>query len=374
MKKNTRITLYGLTLLTLGVVFLACGPARVVNQAPALKEIFKNDFLVGTALNADQIRERSAAEKQLILHQFNAVTAENVMKSEEIRKGWNEYDFKLADEFVELAQQNNLYTVGHTLVWHSQLSPFARNIQSRDSMEQFIRSHIQTVAGRYAGKIDAWDVVNEALNEDGSLRNSVFLKTMGNEYLRLAFREAAKADANARLYYNDYNNEQPQKRAGTIRIIKDLQENGIRIDGVGIQGHWHLGIVPFEEIEKSIIEYAALGLEVAITELDINVLPRPEDMSGADVSLRYAEDPAYNPYTAGLPADKQAQLAQDYERLFQIFLKHRDKIRRVTFWGTHDGQSWLNGWPIPGRTNYALLFDRNYQPKPAFDRIVDLKK
>ena len=374
MKKKNGITLLVLMLCLITLTYMACSSLRTATNTPAMKNAFEGDFLIGTALNADQIRGKSTVERKIILHQFNAITAENVMKSEELRKGWDDFEFEVADEFVDLGHLNNLYIVGHTLVWHSQLSPFARNIQNRDSMIEFIRSHIQTVAGRYSGKIDAWDVVNEALNEDGSLRNSVFLKSMGSEYIRLAFKEAAKADPHAKLYYNDYNNEQPKKRAGTIMLIKDLQENGIKVDGVGIQGHWHLGMVPFEEIEQSIIEYAALGLEVAITELDINVLPRPDDISGADINLRYKENPAYNPYTSGLPADKQQQLANDYERLFQILLKHRDKISRVTFWGVHDGQSWLNGWPISGRTNHALPFDRKYRPKEAFNRIMALKK
>src|SRR5690606_29489188 len=159
-----------------------------------------------------------------------------------------------------------------------------------------------------------------------------------------------------------------EKRAGCIRLIKKIQVAGVRIDGVGIQGHWHLGKIPLKEIEESILEYSALGLKVSFTELDVEVLPR--NFSGADISQRMKSDPTMNPYTNGLPDSIQQQLAKDYQALFNLFLKHRDKIDRVTFWGVHDGQSWLNGWPVPGRTNYPLLFDRNFQPKPAFHRVV----
>ena len=195
---------------------------------------------------------------------------------------------------------------------------------------------------------------------------------VGDNFVTEAFRLAQAASPNTELYYNDYNNEQPAKRAGCIALIKKVQAAGVRIDGVGIQGHWHLGKIPLKDIEESILQYSALGIKVMFTELDIEVLPR--NFQGADVSQRMKEDPTMNPYVNGLPDSVQQQLANDYAALFNLFLKYKDKVTRVTFWGVNDGQSWLNGWPVRGRTNYPLLFDREFKPKPAFYKVIDAKK
>lgn len=339
---------------------------------PSLKDVYQGDFLIGTALNSAQIEEKDAKANALIVQQFNTATPENVMKAEVIHPKWAEYNFKVADEMVAYCKKNNMQLNGHTLIWHSQLSPFARQIQSADSFKTFFTDHIKTIAGRYDGKIASWDVVNEALEEDGGMRKSIFYQKLGDNYVVDAFRLAQQAAPNTELYYNDYNNEQPAKRKGCIKLIKKIQAVGVRIDGVGIQGHWHLGKIPLKEIEESINEYAALGLKVMFTELDIEVLPR--DFSGADVSQRMKTDPSLNPFTNGLPDSIQQKLADDYEALFKLFLKYKGKVTRVTFWGVNDGQSWLNGWPVRGRTNYPLLFDRNYNAKPAFYKVAEIKK
>ena len=338
---------------------------------PTLKEAYKNDFMIGAALNAEQIEEKEANAAALVPQQFNAVTPENIMKAEIIHPEWNRYNFDLADKIAEYGKKYNMKVNGHTLIWHSQLPAFVHNIKDADSVKQFFTDHITTIAGRYDGKIASWDVVNEALEEDGSMRKSVFLDKLGENFVTEAFRLAQKAAPNTELYYNDYNIEQPRKRAGTVKLIKNIQTAGVRIDGVGIQGHWHVGRVPFKEIEESILEYSALGMKVMFTELDIEVLPR--NFQGADVSQRVASNPALNPYVNGLPDSVQHQLALDYENLFKLFLKHKDKITRVTFWGVNDGQSWLNGWPVRGRTNYPLLFDRQFKPKPAYYKVIGLK-
>lgn len=327
--------------------------------------------MIGTALNNSQIDEKNAVVNDLIKKQFNAATPENIMKSALIHPKWDTYNFTMADKLVEYGEKNNIKINGHTLIWHSQLPNFIRGIKSSDSIRTFFTDHIKTVAGRYKGKVFSWDVVNEALNEDGTLRNSVFLKHLGEGYLVDAFRLAQEASPKTELYYNDYNNEKPAKRAGCIKLIKKIQESGARIDGVGIQGHWHVGKIPLKDIEESILEYSALGLKVMFTELDIEVLER--NFQGADVSQRMANSPEINPYTNGLPENVQKQLADDYEALFKLFLKHKDKVTRVTFWGVNDGDSWLNNWPVRGRTSYPLLFDRNNQPKPAYFKVVGLK-
>lgn len=342
------------------------------DEIASLEKVFKNDFMIGTALNAAQIEEKNPIADALIKHQFNAATPENIMKAEIIHPEWGRYNFDLADKLVDYGKKNNIMITAHTLIWHSQMPGFARRINNVDSFKTFFTEHINTVASRYDGKVLGWDVVNEALNEDGTMRQSSFTKFLGDDFVTEAFRIAQKATPNSELYYNDYNNEQPKKRAGCIRIIKKIQQAGVRIDGVGIQGHWQIGKVPLKEIEESILEYSALGIKVMFTELDIEVLPR--NFSGADINQRMDNNPTLNPYVNGLPDSVQQQLAKDYEDLFKLFLKHKDKITRITFWGVNDGQSWLNGWPVRGRTNYPLLFDREYKPKPAFYRVIGLKQ
>lgn len=358
--------------LVLGVILFSNFTFQSTSDNPkSLKDTFKKDFLIGTALNNSQIDEKNAVVNDLIKKQFNAATPENIMKSALIHPKWDTYNFTMADKLVEYGEKNNIKINGHTLIWHSQLPNFIRGIKSSDSIRTFFTDHIKTVAGRYKGKVFSWDVVNEALNEDGTLRNSVFLKHLGEGYLVDAFRLAQEASPKTELYYNDYNNEKPAKRAGCIKLIKKIQESGARIDGVGIQGHWHVGKIPLKDIEESILEYSALGLKVMFTELDIEVLER--NFQGADVSQRMANSPEINPYTNGLPENVQKQLSDDYEALFKLFLKHKDKVTRVTFWGVNDGDSWLNNWPVRGRTSYPLLFDRNNQPKPAYFKVVGLK-
>lgn len=341
--------------------------------AVSLKSAYQDDFLIGTALGTEHILEKNEKADALIKREFNAITPENIMKAQIIHPAPNRYNFNLADKYVEYGQKNQMYIVGHTLIWHSQLPPFAFKMNNADSVRIFMTDHINTVAGRYAGKINSWDVVNEALNEDGTLRKSVFLKTLGEGYIKEAFDLAAKADPKAALYYNDYNIEQPAKRKGAIDLIKKLQASGTKIDGVGIQGHWSIHTLNLKDIEESIMEFSRLGLKIAFTELDLTVLPNPWDLQGADVNQRFEEKPEMNPYKDALPDSVQTALADRYTDLFKLFLKHKDKISRVTFWGVDDKHSWLNGFPIRNRTNYPLLFDRALEPKKAYQAVMSLK-
>lgn len=346
--------------------------AASAQTIPSLKDAFRKDFGIGTALNNAQIDERDPQTTAFIARQFNRVTPENCMKSALIHPGWDTYNFEMADKLVAFGKKHDIKINGHTLIWHSQLPPFIRGIRSADSIRTFFTNHIKTVAGRYDGKVLSWDVVNEALNEDGTMRKSVFSQYLGDDFVTEAFRLAQQAAPTTELYYNDYNNEQPKKRAGCIDLVKKIKAAGVRIDGVGIQGHWHVGKVPLQDIEESILQYAALGVKVMFTELDIEVLPR--NVQGADVGQRMTANAQSNPYPDALPDSVQTQLAADYEALFKLFLKHKDKVTRVTFWGVNDADSWLNNWPIRGRTSYPLLFDRKNQPKPAFWKVVALRK
>ncbi len=368
------------TLLLLIGVLNSCGQPTTdsapTSTTPSLSEHFLGDFLIGTALGSEHLKGTDTAANQLITSQFNALTPENDMKWMHIHPGPDSFNFELPDRLVQLATEHNMLPVGHTLVWHSQLADWVGEVKDSSAMAQVIQHHIAKIVGRYKGRIKAWDVVNEALNEDGTLRSSVFLNAMGEAYIEEAFRQAALADPAAALIYNDYNMCNPEKRAGVIRLAKNLQEKGIKMDGIGMQGHWNLVSPSLEEIENSILAYAALGLKVHISELDITVLPNPWDLEGAAVEQKFSDfigDERMNPYAQALPDSVQTQLADRYEAIFRLFLKHRDKIDRVTFWGVHDGHTWLNNWPIPGRTNYPLLFDRQYQPKVAYDRLLQLQ-
>ncbi|MCU0347831.1 MAG: endo-1,4-beta-xylanase [Saprospiraceae bacterium] len=342
-------------------------------EAGGLKDAYKDAFYIGAAINADQINEADPKAAALLLKEFNSITPENHMKWMHIQPGPDSFDFALPDKFVALGEKHGMNIVGHTLVWHSQLAPFVEQIKDAAEMEAALTKHINTIVGRYKGRVNGWDVVNEALNEDGTLRETPFLKTMGEGYLEKAFKLAAAADPEAELYYNDYNIEQPAKRAGCIAMIKKLQAAGVKIDGVGIQGHWSIAGLPYEDIEKSVEEFSALGLKVHFTEVDITMLPNPWDLKGAEVNQNFPGSPYMNPYPDSLPVAKQEEQAVAYQRLFELLLKHRDKVERVTFWGIGDGNSWLNGWPIKDRTNYPLLFDRNFEPKPAYNSVMELK-
>jgi endo-1,4-beta-xylanase len=222
-----------------------------------------------------------------------------------------------------------------------------------------MRDHIHTVVGRYKGKIHGWDVVNEAIDEDGVLRKAPWRDGIGDDYVAKAFEFAREADPNAELYYNDYNLEKPAKRAGVIRLVKELRARGLRVDGIGNQAHWRLETPAIGEIEEALVDLHSTGLKVMYTELDINLLPNAG--RGADPAVA-------NPYASGLPAEKQQQLAKRYADIFDLIVKHRDSVSRVTFWGFSDADSWLNR----GRMNYPLLWDRQRQPKPAFQAVVDV--
>ena len=346
---------YSFILSVAAILLVSCiSNKKVSAQTTSLKETFKNDFLIGTAINTRQIEEKDAAADTLIKQQFNAVTPENIMKAEIIEPAWNKFNFDLADKLVAFAQKNNIKVNGHTLIWHSQLPGFMRNMQNADSVKRYFENHITTVANRYDGKVYSWDVVNEALNEDGTLRKSIFLDKLGDDYIVEAFRLAQKAAPYTKLYYNDYNIEQPKKRGGAIALIKKIQAAGVRIDGVGIQGHWRAYNLPLNDIEESIKEFSSLGIEVAFTELDLSVLPSPFENTTADVSATAKGNANMNPYRNGLPDSVAQMQANAYAVLFKLFLKYKKNISRITFWGANDAQSWLNNFPIPGRTDYPL--------------------
>jgi endo-1,4-beta-xylanase len=233
-----------------------------------------------------------------------------------------------------------------------------------------MRTHIHAVVGRYKGRIHGWDVVNEALDNDGSLRNSPWLRIIGEDYIAKAFEFAHEADPSAELYYNDYSLDSAPKRHGAVRLMQSLRARGVQIAGIGLQGHYKRDWPSVAEVDSTIGAFAALGLKVMITELDVDLLPRPAGLRDEQVSTRVAYSEGLDPYRLGVPDSVRTVLARRYADIFAVYLAHRDAITRVTFWGVTDAGSWLNGWPIPGRTSYPLLFDRQGSPKPAFDAVL----
>jgi endo-1,4-beta-xylanase len=316
----------------------------------------------------------------LIRQQFNTISPENLLKWGLVHPQPTQYNFKPADDYVAFGQQHKLFIIGHTLLWHQQTPKWvfedeAGQPASREVLLKRLEDHITTVVGRYKGKIQGWDVVNEAIDDQqGELRKTKWVEILGEDFAAKAFEFAHKADPKAELYYNDYSLYRPEKREGVIKLVKGLQAKGIKVTAIGMQGHYGLRRPSIEQIKASIVAFAKLGVHVNFTELDIDVLPNPSRRQGADISENYAADPRYNPYPAGLPDSVQQQLTQRYADLFALFRKHRDVIDRVTLWGVTDADSWLNNWPIRGRTSYPLLFDRTYQPKPAFQSVVQAAK
>jgi endo-1,4-beta-xylanase len=340
---------------------------------PSLKDAYKGCFLVGAALNPSQFA--GGKENALILSQFNSISPENVLKWEVVHPQPDKYNFGPADKYVEFGVKNHMFIIGHNLVWHSQVPKWVFEDANgkpltRDALLKRMHDHIMTVVGRYKGKIDGWDVVNEALNEDGTLRQSQWYKIIGPDYIEKAFEYAHEADPKAELYYNDYSLVNEAKRNGAIKIVEDLKAKGIYITGVGMQNHFHLDWPPVSQVNDTIEAFGKLGVKVMATELDIDVLPQANQSHSADVAMHAAADPKLNPYPNGLPDAVQQELAKRYADLFSAYASHCGTMERVTFWGVSDGDSWKNNWPIPGRTNYPLLFDRNDKPKPAFDAVI----
>lgn len=342
---------------------------------PALKDVFTNHFLIGTAVNESQFTGRNAAQTALIKQQFNAITPENVMKWESIHPSHDTYRFGAADRCVEFGETNGMFIVGHTLVWHEQTPKWVFEDDKggpadRETLLARMSNHIHTVVGRYQGRVKGWDVVNEALNEDGTLRQTPWLRIIGEDYLIKAFKFAHATDPSAELYYNDYSLENEPKRKGAIALVKKLQAAGVKVAAIGTQTHAKMTWPSPELVHDTLNEFRKLGVKVMIAELDIDVLPARSNNNSAEVSRREAADPQLNPYRAGLPDSVQQALAARYGELFAVYVQHADIISRVTFWGVTDGDSWLNNWPVRGRANYPLLFDRAGKPKPAFTNVI----
>ena len=370
--------------------------AQSADKPAALKDVFKDHFLVGTAINRSHAtgtgggrRGQELVDKDIALtkQQFNQITAENDMKWQLIhpREGADGYDFGPADALVEFGEKNGMYLVGHTLVWHSQTpnwvfagtnpppesadagtgrGSFGRGYTgpraSREQLLERMRDHIHTIVGRYKGKVKSWDVVNEALADGGPenmLRNSLWLQVIGPDFIAKAFQYAHEADPDAILRYNDYGLENPVKIQKLVTLIKSLQEQNVPIHAIGTQAHLNISTAGFEQMDRALTEIAKLGLPIHVTELDVNSAQGGQRGTGADIAANAATT------QGGLVAEADGRLARAYEGIFRAFMKHRDTVKVVTFWGVNDAVSWR-------RAGNPLLFDGNNQPKPAFDAVV----
>ncbi len=350
-----------------GIVVAAALVAAVpiaARQDVALKNLMPRGMVIGVAINQRQSDGVDTAAVDLITKQFNQISPENLLKFQSIHPLEDRYAFEAQDRYVQFGLDRKMQVIGHTLVWHAQTPAWVFKGKDggpvdRETLIARMRDHIHTVVGRYKGRIHGWDVVNEAIDEDGSMRKTPWLEAIGEDYIAKAFEFAREADPGAELYYNDYNLEKPAKRAGVIRLVKGLQARGVRINGIGNQAHWKLDTPVVAEIEGALVDLHSTGLKVMYTELDIDLLPQ---------AARGADPAVANPYASGLPDDKQQALARRYADVFGVFVKHRNAVSRVTFWGLSDADSWLNR----GRMNYPLPWDRQRQPKPAFKAIVDV--
>lgn len=374
------------TILCLCILYVTFSFTKKIQQKDvSLKEVYKDAFLMGTAVNDAIVSGSDQLSQEIVVNQFNSITLENSMKAALINPQPDVFNFGPADAFVSFGEAHKMFIVGHTLVWHNQVPTWFftnSNGKPNTKTEQIerLRSHIQTVAGRYAGRVHAWDVVNEVIDNDGSYRPTSWVNAFGHgdTLVKYAFKFASQYAPNTELYYNDFNAWRPAKRHGIVRMVKMLQKEGIRIDGVGMQGHWGLNYPKNTYIESAIDAYASTGVKVMITELDIDVLPLTKEgqiigQGMSDRQFQLEEFKAFfDPYQKALPDDVQQLLTNRYEELFRLFYGRKDKIARVTCWGIYDGMSWKNDYPIPNRTNYPLLWNRDKKPKPALQAILSV--
>lgn len=335
-----------------------------METSKGLKDYYKKYFPVGVAVSP---RAFKTDEAGLILEQFTSITPENAMKMGPIHPREDFYFWKDADSIAAFARQHNLKLRGHCLCWHNQTPNWifkdaAGKKVSREVLLQRLKEHITTVVKRYKGTIYAWDVVNEAISDKPGeyLRPSPWLDIIGEDFIAKAFEFAHEADPDALLFYNDYNEISPVKRKKIIRLIKDLQLKGVPINGIGLQGHWAINEPSREQLEKTLEDFSTLGIKMQITELDISVYSKEH----------VARERKASDYDTVFTPEKEAKQREVYKMSFDLFRKYKKNISGVTFWNISDRNSWLDNFPVRGRKDYPLLFDKNLQPKKAFNDVV----
>jgi endo-1,4-beta-xylanase len=375
---KTKIPSFNLSALLITAMAAIAQTAVSADAPVTLKDAFKGSFAMGVAVNDRQFTEQDTNGVAVILSQFNAIAPENALKWQSIhpRAGTNGYDFAPADAYVAFGEKHHMMIVGHTLAWHSQTPPWVfrddsgrqlqgTNAEDRQILLDRLHEHIQTVVGRYKGRIKIWDVVNEALNDSSSLSdtnmlraNSPWVRILGPEFIVKAFQWAHEADPDCILRYNDYSIENEPKRKRLIALIRMLQEQHVPVTAIGSQTHANL-IWPSEKLEdEALTDIAKLGLPIHVTEMDVDGSQRGQRNQSADVSQNAQAG------GGGAMVDSADQkLADQYASLFRVFMKHRKDIKLVTLWGLTDKDSWR-------RFGKPLLFDGEWHPKPAFDSVV----
>jgi endo-1,4-beta-xylanase len=359
-----------LTYLITSLIAMSCSSSHRLaksnntGSSKGLKNYYQNYFTMGVAVSAKALKTDEAG---LILQQFNSITAENSMKMGPIHPQPNYYNWADADSIAAFAKRNNMKLRGHCLCWHNQAPSWlfkdADGKQvTKEVLLQRLKEHITTVVSRYKGTIYAWDVVNEVISDkkDEYFRPSLWYQICGEEFVAKAFEWAHQADPDALLFYNDYNEINPTKREKIIRLIKDLQAQGIPIHGMGLQGHWAVNEPSEQQLDKTLADFSSLGLKIQITELDISVYPKEHDAR---------EGKPEDTNTSFTAEREQKQLAV-YKMCFELFRKYRKQIQSITFWNISDRSSWLDNFPVRNRKDYPLLFDANLMPKKAFWEVV----
>jgi endo-1,4-beta-xylanase len=355
------------------LAFLLTGCLTPTPKPATLKDAYKKDFLVGVAVNERQFTGQDTNGIALITGHFNSIAPENALKWEAIhpQPGPNGYNFGPADKYVEFGEQHGMYIVGHTLVWHNQTPRWVfwdgTNHVSREVLLERMREHIHTVVGRYKGRIKCWDVVNEAVNDSGNVndtnifRRSLWFQIIGPDFVAKAFEYAHEADPDAILRYNDFSIENEHKRKRTIALIRLLQEQHAPVSALGSQTHANLSWPSPELEDAALTDFAKLGLPVHITELDVNAARAGQRNQSAEITQNNQAAGGTNQPPI---EDAQQKVAKQYSDLFNVFQKHRDTVKLVTFWGVTDRDSWR-------RFGNPLLFDGNWQPKPAFHAVME---
>ena len=341
-----------------------------------LAAAFAEHFKIGVAVGGRTSSGQDAAAAALALQQYNRATPENAFKWQSIQRQPGVFDFVQAETFLDFAEQTGMEVHGHTIVWHQQVPGWVFQAPgggpaTRELLLERLEEHMAALAARLGDRVHYWDVVNEAFNDDGSLRSTNWLTIIGDDYMEQAFALAGRYFPNAKLVYNDFSMENTGKRDAVARMVRDFQSKGIRIDAVGSQGHFQLGSPSVAAIQSSIQILADTGVEVLISEMDVDVLPPAGANQGADLSVNAQLSAQLNPYSECLPPLVEQQAAERWGSIFDMFVQNKDKVRSVTLWGLSDGHSWLNNWPVNGRTNYALLFNRDLQAKSSWQAVID---
>ena len=359
-----------------------------------LKDIYSEYFQIGTIWHGSIMGDPQRSpnpflkkEKKLTAEEFNVITAENCMKPEFIQPTEGVFTFEESDRMIAFAESNNMTVIGHTLIWHHMTPKWffqdkEGNPVKREILIERLRKHIVTVMNRYKGKVHYWDVVNEVIqtkkNEDGSYtafyRETPWLKIIGPEYIEIAYKIAHETDPQAKLLYNDFNLDQDGKIDFALGLISDLRDKGIPIHGLGYQAHFLMKEPSLKNIEMVFQKCKQANIPIHITELDLSVLPNAWHLRGDIVSKKNKLSEEINPYPNYLPEEVASNQATRYKSIFKIFIKYKDILERVSFWGVWDGASWRDYSPISGRTDYPLFFNREFKRKPVYNLICKLVK